>query len=65
MKKLSPDLVVVKYDELLGYDYTLALNKYNTLPDHVRPFLTFLFHIYIQSPHLLTMLLVFCTANRH
>lgn len=36
VKKLNPDLVVLKYDDVLGYDYTLALNKFNTLPDHVR-----------------------------
>lgn len=35
VKKLNSDLVVVKYDEILGYDYTLALNKFNTLTDHV------------------------------
>lgn len=36
VKKLHPDLIALKYDEVLGYDYTLALNKFNTLPDHVR-----------------------------
>lgn len=35
VKILNSDLVVVKYDEILGYDYTLALNKFNTLTDHV------------------------------
>lgn len=34
VKNLNSDLVVVKYDEILGYDYTLALNKFNTLTDH-------------------------------
>lgn len=38
VKKLNSDLVVVKYDEILGYDYTLALNKFNTLTDHVWQF---------------------------
>lgn len=36
VNKIDEKLVVLRYDEITGYDYTLALNKYNTLPDHVR-----------------------------
>ena len=34
---MDPRLVVWKFNETIGLDYTLVLNKFNVVPDHVSP----------------------------